>query len=212
MDSKAVRSLIENVDYPGPSFDPVSDISDVPRMSTPTIGRLINAIVRQLPDGQQYVNVGVWHGYSLLAGMVGNPDKLCSGVDNFSQLGSPRNEFRDRLIKFGGPNHSFFDMGFEDYFKEYNKTPIGFYFYDGDHSYTSQLEGLKAAEPFFTDDCLIMVDDTNYKYPYQATMDFIAQIGNEYEVIFDKMTENPRDPIWWNGIMIIQKRGKKSDQ
>jgi hypothetical protein len=38
----------------------------------------------------RFINVGVWHGFTLLSGMTGNPDKLCIGVDNFSEFGGPQ--------------------------------------------------------------------------------------------------------------------------
>ena len=39
-------------------------------MSTFAIGAIINRAVRQLPGGQAYLNVGVWNGFTLLAGMA----------------------------------------------------------------------------------------------------------------------------------------------
>lgn len=59
---------------------------NVPRLSTLIIGMLIHEIVAQMPKDQCYVNVGVWHGYSLCAAFPGNPTKHCIGVDNFSQF------------------------------------------------------------------------------------------------------------------------------
>jgi hypothetical protein len=182
------------------------EICKIPKMSTPALGALINLIVMHMPENQRYVNVGVWYGFSLFAGMLGNHRKICIGVDNFSQLGAPRNQFQENFLKYGSNNHAFFNMSFQNYFRQYHDGPIGFYFYDGDHSYQSQLDGLKMAEPHFAEDCLIMVDDTNQEFPRQATLDFIAQSKNHYEILFDKMTEIPKDEKWWNGIMMLQKK------
>jgi hypothetical protein len=68
----------------------LAQVLGIPRMSTFAMGALINHAVADLPEGQAYVNVGVWHGFTLLAGMAGHPAKRCVGVDDFSQFGAPR--------------------------------------------------------------------------------------------------------------------------
>lgn len=62
----------------------------VPRMSTFAIGAIINEAVAHMAPDHAFVNVGVWNGFTLLAGMAGNPDRRCIGVDNFSEFGGPR--------------------------------------------------------------------------------------------------------------------------
>src|SRR2546421_7561046 len=48
-------------------------ICGIPRMSTFAVGAMINHAVSRMPAGQAYLNVGVYAGFSLLAGMVENP-------------------------------------------------------------------------------------------------------------------------------------------
>jgi hypothetical protein len=55
----------------------------IPRMSTFAVGAIINHTVSCMKPDVSFVNVGVWNGFTLLSGMVGNPDKRCVGVDNF---------------------------------------------------------------------------------------------------------------------------------
>src|SRR5688572_26327630 len=50
---------------------------EVPRMSTMAIGAVLNLAVASMLPGHAFVNVGTWHGYTLLAAMAGNPDALC---------------------------------------------------------------------------------------------------------------------------------------
>ena len=202
----------KNVIVPSKSIPGLANqLCDVPKMSTFAIGCLINKAVHDLPKGQCYVNVGVWHGFSFLAGMLGNPDKKCIGIDDFSEFGGPRLEFRKRYLEARGPNHHFFEMNYQWYFKTMHKPEdkIGFYFYDGAHDYQNQLEGLKIAEPFLADDALVMVDDTNWPDPYKATYDFMEQSMSKWEVILDEKTSGNMHPTWWNGIMVIQKKGPK---
>lgn len=77
--------------------------------------------------------------------------------------------------------------------------------YDGHHSYSHQLNGLKIAEKYFGKDCIILVDDTNWDEPRKATLDFIKNNDNNYEIIFDINTYKTVHPTFWNGIMVIKK-------
>ena len=193
-----------------PERDPQMDaelrrLLTIPRMSTFALGAIINRAVSQMKDDECFVNVGVWNGYSFLAGMVNNPSKTCIGIDNFSQFGGPQEAFRQRFEKHKSPNHFFHDMDYKDYFRTVHKQKIGFYNYDGEHSYENQLEGLRAAEPFFSDDCMIFVDDTNLPEPRKANLDFIRQSSNKYEILLDRTTCKNGHPTFWNGVMILQR-------
>lgn len=177
----------------------------IPRMSTFAIAALINRIVAKLPRGMAYVNVGVWHGYTFLAGMLGNPDSLCIGIDNFSEFGGPADDFMKRYDMVRSQSHRFFEMDFRAYFSENHKAPIGLYFYDGAHDYNSQYEGLVTAEQFIANGGYILVDDTNWEAPYRATLDFVAQRPGQYQVILDQNTAYNGHPTWWNGVLVLRK-------
>ena len=62
------------------------DLCFMPKMSTFSIAAMINRAVRRMCPDQVFVNIGVWHGFTLLAGMADNLDKVCIGVDNFWNL------------------------------------------------------------------------------------------------------------------------------
>lgn len=185
--------------------DSLYDICKIPKMSTFAIGAMINRGVSQMPDTQAFVNVGVWNGFTLLSGMVNNPQKTCIGIDNFSESGSPREAFKERFNKYKSTNHHFYDMDYIEYFSTIHKEPIGFYIYDGNHSYENQLKGLEVAEPFFAKDCIILVDDTNWVEARQATMDFVSKGSPGYRPLLDQSTASNRHPTFWNGVMILQR-------
>src|SRR5688572_25172649 len=88
---------------------------DVPRMSTMAIGAVLNLAVASMPPGHAFVNVGTWHGFTLLAAMADNPGALCVGIDDFSEHGGPREEFNARFKRFRTPRHTFHDMDYRDY-------------------------------------------------------------------------------------------------
>jgi hypothetical protein len=198
------RPEILNTRLPAPAPPELRALCDIPKMSTYAVGALINRGVRLMPAGSCFVNVGVWHGFTLLAGMVGNMSRVCVGVDNFSQFGGPRAEFLARFERYKSENHRFYDMDYEEYFRAEHEGPIGFYVYDGEHSYEHQLKGLQAAEPFFAKGCHVLVDDTNLARVRRATLDFVEGSSKNYEVIFDQPTLMNGHPTFWNGVMVLR--------
>lgn len=181
------------------------EICQIQKMSTFAIGAMINRGVSHMPDSQVFVNVGVWRGFTFLSGMIGNHRKTCIGVDNFSEFGGPREEFLERFNQYKGPNHYFYEMDYVEYFANVHQEPIGYYVYDGHHSYNNQLQGLQAAQPFFSRNCIIMVDDTNWEPPRLATMDFIARSPYKYQIILDATTYCNFHPTLWNGVIVFQR-------
>ncbi|MFC1671863.1 class I SAM-dependent methyltransferase [Planctomycetota bacterium] len=190
-------------------FTRMKDLCRIPRLSTFAVGAIINEVVSRLGKDCSYVNVGVWHGFSFLSGMKGNEDKTCIGIDNFSEFHAPRRQFMKRFRRHRSAQHHFHYMDYRDYFSGKHEGRIGFYFYDGEHSYHNQLEGLQIAEPFFSRNCVVMVDDTNWAAPRKATMDFIRKSEYAYEILLDRKTAFNFHPTFWNGIMLLRKKGKK---
>ncbi len=180
-------------------------INKIQRMSTFAIGAIINKIVKNLPDNEVYVNVGVWKGYTFFSGLLNNSDKACIGVDNFSQFKGVYEDFNEYFKVLKSDNHHFYMMDYEEYFQKKHKEAIGLYYYDGEHSYKNQLKGLQVAEPYFSDKCIILVDNTNLSDAKNATLDFIKNSSHRYEVLFDKNTAENMHPTFWGGLMILRK-------
>lgn len=180
-------------------------ICDIPRMSTFAIGAIISEGVSQMKDTQVFVNVGVWHGFTFLSAIISDPQKRCIGVDNFSEFGSPREAFFKRFDRYRRAHHSFYEMDCLEYFSKVHKGLIGFYVYDGNHDYKNQLKGLQAAEPFFSENCIILIDDANYDGVRQVTADFISSSSYEYRIILDRTTCCNYHPTFWNGIIVLQR-------
>jgi hypothetical protein len=179
----------------------------IPRMSTFACASVISRAVAEMPDGAAFVNVGVWHGFTFLAGLVGNSAKRCIGVDNFSEFGGPKDAFMPRFERWRGEGHEFHEIDYEEYFARRHQGPIGVYLYDGEHSYANQLKGLEAAERFFTKDCILLVDDTNAEDPRRATYDFMAARPGKYRVVLDVRTAANGHPTFWNGLIVLRGTG-----
>jgi len=195
---------ILNTRLPEPNLV-LKSINNIPKMSTYAIGAIINKAVNDMNGSNCFVNVGLWNGYTFFAGLIGNELKKCIGVDNFSEFGGPKEAFLSRFNKIKSEKHYFYEMDYRDYFKNNHQDKIGVYIYDGEHSYKNQLEGLRMAEPFFSDDCLIIIDDTNKKDPRNGTMDFINQSKYKYSIIFDQKTAHNGHPTFWNGLMVLKR-------
>ena len=179
----------------------------VPRMSTFAIGAVINRAVAGMAPGLAYLNIGVWHGFSLLAGMVGHAEKTCIGVDNFGQFGGPRDYFLRAFQAARGPAHHFHEADYRDYLTRNHRGELGVYFFDGPHTFEDQLDGLRLAEPFFSRSCIVIVDDTNEDPARRATEQFLAASPYAYRVVADYRTACNAHPTWWNGVTILERRG-----
>jgi len=215
-----LRSLLRNLDAVGLSFEFVNTrvppeaqalkvslkrIFTIRKMSSLAIGMIINKIVSTLSADVCFVNIGVWNGFTLLAGMVGNAEKTCIGVDRFWQEKSPKDAFMKRFLTLRSPQHHFYELDCATYFQTVHTGKIGFYLYDGDHSYDCQMENLLAAEPFFADRCVIMIDDINYDETRQAAFDFMRQSHYDYEMVVHERTRSNRHLTFWNGVMLLQR-------
>lgn len=185
----------------------------VPGMSTFTLAGIINQAVRKMPSDQSYVNVGTWQGFSLFAGMLGNPEKRCVGIDNFSEFTDPetwgevQKTFLQRFESWRSPAHEFFNGDYRDYFENHHHGPIGVYFYDGEHSLENQLAGLEVAERFFAEGCLILIDDAYAEEPRRATESFMTARPGRYEVVLDQPVARKGHPTFWNGFLILRRTG-----
>jgi len=204
---RSQREEIENTLLPaGCSHfaERIAPLEALPRMSSFALTAILGFALQKLPAGQIYLNIGVWHGYSLLAAILLSPQSRCVGVDNFSEFGGPRQEFLQRFRQLQGRGHSFYDLDYRDYFKRYQRTPIGLYFYDGFHAYADQREALELAHPWLAPGAIILIDDTNTVDPRQASLDFLEAYP-EYTLLADLRTCGHQHPTFWNGLMVLRK-------
>lgn len=179
----------------------------VRKQSTLALAMIINRMVSDLPPAAAYLNIGVLHGFTLFAGMAGNPDRICVGVDNGPRTTAPDGPFMRRFRRWRSERHQFHAMGYEEYFARVHSGPIGFYLYDADHSYEHQMKNLGLAEPYFTEQCVILIDDANAAPVRQATLDFMAGSRYRYETLLDVRTPRDRHPTYWNGAMLMRRVG-----
>jgi hypothetical protein len=190
----------------------IAPLLPIRRMSRLTNAGLLNTAVRQMPGERLFVNVGVWNGFTMLAAMAGNEERVCIGVDNFSEFGGPKDAFLERFTSRRSAAHRFFDQDYVDFFAAGLDRPLGVYLYDGEHGYENQYRGLMIADPFYAEDAVIVVDDTNLDRARDATLRFAEDSRLDWEVVYDQRTAEVRHPTLWNGLMVLQAGGGSGGQ
>lgn len=192
-------------------------LSTIAGMTTPSILQLLNVAVSQLEEDEVYLEIGSFHGATLIGAALGNESFRCIGVDDFSEFdltGQNRQILNSHIAAIGRRNMEAIESDFIDFFRERifqvlkPNEKIGVYLYDGAHDYRSQLLGLLLAEPFLSDYALIVVDDAGAFQVHQANCDFLPLRPTRKQLFRLLPTVPLRDdgvgqPSWWNGIDLI---------
>ena len=182
----------------------LAPLLQIESMSTIANAHLINRIVAGMDDDEVYLNIGCWQGYSFCAGVI-ERDRHSIGVDNFSQFGGPRERFMRNYRALAHDRSQFHEMDYEEFLRTRLDRKVGFYFYDGEHSYANQKKALDLIQPFLSDNAVILVDDTNWPDAREATLDFMRENHPFYELLIDCRTAGNGHPTFWNGLMILQR-------
>ena len=188
----------------------ILDIKGVAGMSTENTRFIINEIVRQYANAGVYLEVGIYRGCSLLSAALFNTATRCIGIDNFSQFdidGVNEKTLKMHLEKFGNPkNIEYYKKDYKEALKDlFLKEPelrVNVYYYDGDHSYENQLEGLDIMVPHLAEKCVILVDDINWNQVKKANRDFIKR-HRDFKLALIIRTKMNGSKDWWNGFSVI---------
>jgi protein O-GlcNAc transferase len=165
---------------------------------------LINLAARCLDPGEAYVEVGVFHGASLIAAMLGNEDKRFIGIDSFAFRDATREKVETNLARFGldvpelvvGDAFELVPAG------ALGDTAIGVWYYDAAHSYEAQVEGLRIAEPWLAQGALVIVDDTDWEHVDRAMDDYLASQPCARRILsIDGKSRGA--PQWWEGMQVL---------
>lgn len=190
-------------------------------MSSENIRYLINEVVKRSVKNGTYLEVGTYRGCSLLSACLFNRSTRCIGIDDFSEFDGTKviknglcidkkdnkKILKKNLQKFRNPkNIEFYEEDYEKAIKKiFSKEPklkIDCYFYDGEHSYENQLNGLQIVLPHLKKKCIIFIDDVNFKEVEKATQDFMKMYP-EFKSAFKIKTYGNYSDDWWNGFQIL---------
>jgi predicted O-methyltransferase YrrM len=183
-------------------FQPVAE--EVENLARENNLALLNLAAACLDEDEAYVEVGVFHGASLIAAMLGNDGKRFIGVDRFAFRDGSLEKVHESFARFGltppeilvGDVFELVPAG------ALGDVSIGVWYYDAAHSYEAQVEGLRIAEPWLAPGALVIVDDTDWDQVDRAMDDYLAEQPRARRILtLDGKSRGA--PQWWEGMQIL---------
>jgi len=154
-------------------------------MSDARMRHLLNNIGGRV---RNYVEIGCYHGSTLIAAAYGNPRLFALGIDNFSEdfpawntRGGPREQLGDNLRKYA-PHAHFVEGDFRTIPVD-QLPPIDCFFYDGAHHTQLHYEAIVRFSPRFGDECLLLVDDWNSDDAKDGTYAALHDLQADWRVV-----------------------------
>src|SRR6266550_263521 len=166
---------------------------------------LLNAAASCLQPDESYVEVGTYHGTSLIAAMLGNDVEFVA-IDNWSLGDGSREQLDRNLARFGFAGSAEIAEG--DAFETLRSgrlagRKVGVYYYDNGHEYEQQLDGMRLIEPYLLSPALVIVDDTDWERVEQAVEDYLAQQPRATQLLRIEGKERGA-PHWWEGMRVLR--------
>ncbi len=183
-------------------FSPIAD--DVENLACENNLALLNVAASCLDGDEAYVEIGVFHGASLISAMLGNEGKRFVGIDSFAFRDASLEKVEANLERYGlsrpeilvGDAFELVPSGALD------GTKIGVWYYDAAHSYDAQIEGLRIAEPLLSAGALVIVDDTDWDDVDRAMDDYLAAQPRAHRILtIDGKSRGA--PHWWEGMQVL---------
>ena len=183
-------------------FAPIAE--DVENLARENNLALLNLAAAGLDGDEAYVEVGVFHGASLIAAMLGNEGKRFVGIDSFAFCDASLAKVEANLARYGlsrpelvvGDAFEFVPSG------ALGDVAIGVWYYDAAHSYEAQLQGLRIAEPLLKPGALVIVDDTDWDDVARAMDDYLAEQPRARRILtIDGKSRGT--PQWWEGMQVL---------
>jgi predicted O-methyltransferase YrrM len=189
-------------------FQPV--VETVENLASENVLALLNLAASLLEPGEAYVEVGVYHGASLIASMIGNDGKRFVGIDSFGFRDASLEKVQANLERFGvlSPDQERPEILVGDAFElvpggVLEGTQIGLWYYDAAHDYDSQVGGLRMAESLLAPGALMIVDDTDWEDVERAMDDYVAAQARAQRILtIDGKSRG--SPQWWEGMQVLR--------
>ena len=165
---------------------------------------LVNLAASCLEEGEAYVEIGVYHGASLVSAMLGNEGKRFVGVDSFGFRDASLEKVEANLARYGlevpeivvGDASELVPSG------ALGETRVGVWYYDAAHSFEAQVQGLRIAEPLLVPGALVIVDDTDWEDVERAMDAYLAEQPRARRVLtIEGKTRGA--PQWWEGMQVL---------
>ena len=165
---------------------------------------LLNLAANCLGAGEAYVEIGVFHGASLIASMLGNDGKRFVGVDSFGFRNASLEKVAANLARYG---LAVPEIVVGDAFElvpggALGDTRVGVWYYDAAHSFEAQVDGLRIAEPLLVPGALIIVDDIDWDDVERAMDAYLAEQPRARRVLTIE-GKSRGAPQWWEGMQVL---------
>jgi hypothetical protein len=154
-------------------------------MSDPRMRHLLNNIGARV---RTYVEVGCYHGSTLIAAAYRNTHLSALGIDNFSEdhpalnrHGGPREQLPRNLHRYA-PHAQFFEADFRSVALD-ESPAIDCFFYDGPHDREPTRDAVTHFAPWFAEEALLLVDDWNWESPRLGTYDGLHDLRDRLQVV-----------------------------
>jgi predicted O-methyltransferase YrrM len=175
----------------------------VPGLAQPNNLALLNLAARCLDEGESYVEVGTYHGTSLISTMLGNDGDFVA-LDNWSLGDGSREQLEQNLERYSLTATLLEGDAFETLRSgALEGRTVGVYYYDNGHDYEQQLDGMRLIEPYLVSPALVIVDDTDWERVELAVGDYLTQQPRATE-IYSVDGKDRGHPEWWEGMRVLR--------
>lgn len=157
----------------------------------------VNNLIETIQDAR-YLEIGSWSGSTACSAVYGNKvHSVC--IDNWTQFGDVRNEFRININNcLKDEDQNTVDL-YEQDFREVDYSSIGnfnVYLFDGPHEIEDQYDGIKYALPTLDETFILLIDDWNDPRPREGTLKAIEELGVEVIYSMQIRTSNGVDLVY----------------
>lgn len=186
-------------------------IRNIEGMSGQIYRSFINNLVESYVDAR-YLEIGSWQGSTATAALYGNTAK-CVCVDNWSDLGGPKEEFFANIEMVRSDKIDF--KFIEQDFRKVDYRTLGrfnIYMFDGPHTKIDQYDGIIVVQPALEKSYILIVDDWNWQDVRDGTLGALVETDCRIESWIEVRTtfdnSHPRFALkesdWHNGYFIAQ--------
>lgn len=189
------------------------ELLQISGMSGSSYRKFINNLVRNV-NNPRYLEIGSWKGSTAAAAIYEN--KLtCVCIDNWSEFGGPKDEFKSTIEQYANPEVDFTIIEYD--FREVDYSDIGkfnIFMFDGPHKEKDQYDGIVLPYESLDDVFILIVDDWNWSSPRKGTQKAIADLNLEVLCSIEVFTKHNsgdetdipdkifEDSLWHNGYFI----------
>ncbi len=212
----AEQILRENND-----FTDAHPLVDIKGLSSPKVCNFLNQLVAHMDPGENYLEIGCFQGLTLMSAAYKNRGKTCIACDKIRFWGRHtgfgfmvKRALYGNMKRYGDQAATivFHHMKSQRLFKkQLVPSPVGVYFYDGDHSYSATKQHVVVAAPLLSEKSVLLMDDWNDPAIQRGTYDGFRQAG--LEVLWERELagENFNTSGWWNGLAVFYLQRKQAN-